>query len=211
MILRTAVLILMTMGASVASHAALITNGGFENPIFPQDPFNGWTLTGNVDVGYLEGVCADGGTFSFTPCNSHSGTYTAALGPNGEGAMISQEVATTPGQAYTLTFFLKNDNGDPSQSVENWFGVTFDNQTVQAYSGLGNFDYQEYTFSNLVASSDVTEVGFGLENTPGGFFLDDVALNAVPEPASTSLVMLSLGLLGFGFRKYRGQKPTPHV
>src|ERR1700743_2942953 len=125
MILRTAVLILMTMGASVASHASLLTNGGFEN-----GDCSGWNLNGNVDLGYLEGVCSDGGTFSYTPCNSHSGTFAAALGPNGAGATLTQQVATTPGLAYTLTFFLKNDNGDPSEPVENQFDVIFDNQTI---------------------------------------------------------------------------------
>jgi hypothetical protein len=207
MILRTAVLILMTLGASVASRASLITNGGFEDPV----AFNGWTLGGNVDLGYLEGVCTNGGTFSYTPCNSHSGTYAAALGPNGAGATLTQTVATTPGLAYTLTFFLKNDNGDPSEAVQNEFDVTFDNQTIQPFSNLGNLDYQEYTFTNLIATTPSTEVGFFIENTPGGFFLDDVALNAVPEPASTSLVAVALGLLVFGFRKYKGSKPTTHV
>jgi PEP-CTERM motif len=197
--LKATALILMCMCTSVVSRASLLTNGGFET-----GDFSGWNSAGNFVNGYNVDVCQNQSSFGGTTCLSHSGQYAAALGPgpDGNGATLTQEVATTPGAVYTLTFYLYNFN-DGFQP-DNSFDIYFDGQTLSTFPAIFNLPdstYQEYTSGPLTASSALTDVGFSFENTPGGFFLDDASFDPIPEPAPISLVLLALGLLCLGFRK----------
>src|SRR5262249_17452878 len=91
-----------------------VVNGDFES-----GSLSGWSASGPVQAQFL-GL---GGVF---------GNYAAHLGsPTGT---ISQDVATTPGTHYTLSFFL---SGDP-ESTSNSVTVTWDGTTVLATSD--NFD-----------------------------------------------------------------------
>jgi hypothetical protein len=195
--LRTGILALAFVALSTAAHSATLINGDFET-----GDFSGWTLTGNVDIGSLEGVCANGSGFSGTICTSHGGLFAATLGPNigpdGDGAHMFQDFATTPGSLYKLTFYLRNDNAN--QTPENRFIVSFDGKVVYSTTDAPDSDYTEFSFLNL-ASSENTRLDFEIENTPGGFFMDDVSVNAVPEPGSVLLVSGALGALGLIRRK----------
>src|SRR5664279_4841911 len=101
----------LAMFASVAVHANLVTNGGFET-----GDFTGWSVFG---AGAFDGV--DGSV-------PQSGTYAAFFGepvlaPSG----ISQTLATTAGKLYTVTFWLANEvdvtgNGIPNSFAFNWNG-----------------------------------------------------------------------------------------
>lgn len=196
MILRTAFAVLLGLSASVVSRASITTNGGFET-----GDFSGWTV-GGYAPNFEVGVCTNGSTFGGAAnCTSNSGTYAAALGPDQAPATLSQDLATTAGLSYTVSFALRSDGGgaDPSNS----FQVSFNGQDLIANPvNLPATDgYTQYLFTNLLATSDSTPLEFTMQNVPGGFFLDDVTVDPTPEPASLFLVAGSLGVAGLVRRK----------
>jgi hypothetical protein len=187
-------LTVMALTVCTASHAALVTNGGFET-----GDFSGWDLTGKVNIGFYETVCANGSSFGGTTCTASSGNYAAALGPNGPSVDLSQNVATTPGAEYVLKFYLRNENLD--QTPDNFFNVNFGGTNVFSSTNSSTFGLTAFTINDLVATSATTSLDFIVQNVPGGFFLDDVSLSAVPEPASVLLVAGALGAIGLIRRK----------
>ena len=98
--LSAAALLLCAVGSARAT-GNLVVNGGFET-----GNFDGWTLTGNT--GYL-------GVASYA---AHSGNYGAFFGAIGSPTYLtqSQNLSTTAGDTYTLSFWLKN-NGGPYKRV----------------------------------------------------------------------------------------------
>jgi hypothetical protein len=175
-----ALVTLLGPGITQSARANLITNGGFET-----GDFSGWTVMG-IDNDVV-------GNQPFTP--PHSGNYQALFGylPN---SITSQNVATTPGSSYIVTFWLAADishSGSPSFSV-NWGGSTIFNYV---FPSGGSFGYTEYTF-NVNALSAATPLQFQFNSIFGNlFYLDDISVTPanVPDGGST-VALLGFALLG---------------
>jgi VCBS repeat-containing protein len=139
----------------------VLINGGFET-----GDLSGWFAGSAVDVTFV-GI---GGAF---------GNYAAHLGPTG-GDSISQLVATTPGQHYTLDFVV---SGDP-ESTGNSLTVFWDGATILATTDqFGGFTH--YTFDVVGAAAQAnTALVFSYADDGTGLFLDQVAVQPTPGPAT---------------------------
>jgi hypothetical protein len=141
---------------SSPSRANLVTNGGFET-----GDFTGWTQGGNNT-----GAIFLTSTSSFV----HSGTWAAFVGPVGSDGTLTQNIATTTGQTYEVSLWLRPDGVGP-----NDFGVSFGGITSLTLTNVPTGPYTRFTF-DVVASS---------ANSPCSDW--DVSLGLVLAPARARL------------------------
>ncbi len=187
------VLALFAFATGALAHASsnLVTNGSFET-----GDFTGWTLSGDTA---LTGVC----DVSTCPGNfaPQDGNYAAYFGPVGDNASLSQMIPTTPGDTYTLSFYLAN----PVGGTPNYFNVTFGNSSF-SFTNFGvAFGWQQFTMTTL-ATSDQTNLSFTFRNDPAYWFLDNVSVTqgTTPEPGTLALFGSGvLALAGIARRKFR--------
>ncbi len=173
---------------------AQVNNGSFET-----GDFSGWTVSG--DTGFV-GVCdvttCPGG---FAP---QDGNFAAYFGPVGDTATISQSIATTPGDTYSLSFYLAN----PVGGTPNYFQVTFGNSSF-SFTNFGvAFNWQQFTLTT-VATSNQTPLSFTFRNDPSYWFLDNVTVQqsggTVPEPST--FLMFGTGIVGIAGLVRRKLRP----
>lgn len=218
--------LVLALGTAVSFHsasAAVIVNGGFELPgtggsittYGPGADIGGWTTTGAPGnaVLLLKNTYSEPG-INFNP---HSGLYAVDLtgaGNTGPSDGIFQDISTTLGQLYTLTFWVGNaqGNGTGNSAVYN---LTSSTNLVITLGGSATFDnpdqspgginWKEFSYT-FEASGPTTRIAF-LNNTAQGdnyLGLDDVSIAAVPEPSTWA--MMILGFAGVGFMTYRRRK-----
>ncbi len=193
---RTASLALLTLGAAAlapSAHAQLVANGGFE-----AGDFTGWTLAGNADF-----TSNSPNTFVFGA--AHSGDYAAFFAPVATDGILSQTVATTPGQAYIVSYWLAVGS-DPTGHIftPNDFSASFGGTSLSkeinltATDGHAEFadDYTRYSYT-AVATSASSVLQFNLRDDNAYFRLDDISVNAAPVPEASATLSLGL-LLAFG-------------
>jgi hypothetical protein len=178
MINKNYLLALAVVGALATddAHGAvnLASNGGFES-----GDFTGWTPS---DLG-ASGV--NTGQFA------HDGSFGAALGTFQDIGSLSQDLATTPGQAYDLSFWLKSDGVTPNQFSVNWdYNLIFE-QTDIPKSGWTFYKFR------VTGSDDITTLNaYNFRNDYGFLALDGVFVTPVPEPATCFAGAFSLLCLG---------------
>jgi len=180
-------LVLHLVAGSGYGGIELLTNGGFET-----GDFTGWTQSGNL------------GLTGITP-ESHSGLWAALFGPIGSQGFISQNIPTTVGSTYDLSFWLRNDSGSPNLFTADW-GST----NLVTLSDVGFFGWTFYDFP-VTATSSTTTVTFGFQQDDTFFNFDDASLTessgAVPEP-STLIIWSLLGGVGAVFPWRRRKRTT---
>lgn len=144
----------------------VILNGDFE-----MGNFANWTVSGggHIHVTQLE----LGGSF---------GHYSVELLPNSSPETLSQNVATTPGQHYFVSFDVI---GDP-ESVSAPFTVSWDGVTILALANVpaGVNHYSFDVLGDGLLSSTLLQ--FSYENDGTGMILDSVNVSPATGPATES-------------------------
>jgi hypothetical protein len=181
--IAVALLVVLFIPAAYAE----IVNGGFET-----GDFTGWTQSGwFIDTLY-----------------PHTGVYDASTGCSGascttvgdpNSAYLYQDVATTPGATYNLSFFY--DAGqDPTFGSE--LLVLWGDPSAPSLSTIVDFvdadtsgAYAEYT-DTVMATSATSQLEFLGRQDLDFYYVDDVSLttasSTTPEPRSIVLTLLAV-------------------
>src|SRR5262245_17643634 len=111
--LRSAVAVVLYLGCGVMADGGLITNGSFEEPDVPDGSFadyvagatdiTGWTLVG-ADVAVIDTDYVEVG-IHWESQNGRQWIDLAGAGSNVHDTAVSQNVATTVGATYELSFY----------------------------------------------------------------------------------------------------------
>jgi hypothetical protein len=183
-----------TICSTVASN--LVANCGFET-----GTFSSWTIGGNT-------LDPNDNYYGVDSFDANSGSYGAYMSQDlFEGTTpvtLSQTLATTVGDDYTVEFWLKQDTaptkGYTHAFSASWDGTTFLSltPTVAAPGVTGVFT--EYTFSEI-ATGPSTTLSFSFENDDNYWSFDDVSVAAVPvstgapEPSTGLLIGIAISLV----------------
>jgi hypothetical protein len=187
-------LAVITFGTALM--AQTVVNGGFET-----GDFTGWTVSGDTTfVGVCDvGTCPGG----FAP---EEGNFAAYFGPVGDTATISQEIATNPGQQYTVDFYL----AQPTGGTPNFFSAAFGTSSFSITNFGVSFGWQEFDLTTTATSSE-TALSFTFRNDPDYWFLDNVTVSSngtggtTPEPGT--FVLFGSGLIGIAGLVRRKLRP----
>ena len=153
---------------------SLVVNGGFETSDFTGWP--GWTLSGNVaPLSY--------GPQTFLINTAQSGQSAAGLGPVGSDGTLSQDIQTTAGQHYTLSFWLANASGGPNDFTATWNG-----QALLALVDESAQGYTEYTF-DVVGTAPTSHLEFDFRQDPSYWSLDSISVTPVGSQAPAAPVI----------------------
>ncbi len=184
--------------AAPPASAAIIMIDDFEAPIVTG--VNGWEYRATGDPGWAwttsTGVVHFNG--SYHPGNLQSiGAGAQSIQLEITGNYIQRSIPTVAGQAYMLSFLLASYQPPGTSSL----GVGIDGNPLTLFAGTTNWTTQTLGF---VASGASTVIRFEnrdlLPNPPWSYpHLDNVAIEAIPEPAS--LILVGLGLVGLRLRR----------
>ncbi len=152
---------------------SIVQNGNFESS-------GGWSLSGNGGAWYGYYGGADGGAFQ--------GLDSLNLSP------LYQNVSTTPGQSYSLTFYMRGSY-PAGQSPPFGVNVFWNSQEVGAFT-LNLFSSDWWYESLTVVGGSDSQSRLEFRNPDPSFSaIDDVSLVAVPEPSTLALLGSGMAIL----------------
>jgi hypothetical protein len=147
--------ILLTGASAFAQE--LVVNGGFET-----GDFTGWTASGHTS-----GIRV----FSANTDIVYSGNFGAALGFGGGIGFLSQNLATTAGQTYVLSFWFNSiEESTPNEFNVSWNGVVIFDQV-----NIPEIGWTNLLFTNTATGTSTT-VQFGFRDDSSYLGLDDVSV-----------------------------------
>jgi hypothetical protein len=208
----------LLVAATGTARADLIANGGFETPGTTPGTYSqyggggnigGWTVTGN-DVLVINNSYSED-TLGFNAHGGQNALDITGASNTGPSDGVFQNIATTAGQTYSLSFWVGNADTTgsfaPYYTQPSTINLQIDGGSLVAFTNRNvtenAINWEEFTYL-FTATGSSTNLAF-LNGTTGDneAGLDDVSLVAVPEPAS--LALLGAGLLAFG--SLRRRKP----
>lgn len=195
---------------SASASTNLVVNGSFEqNSISsswaPVSAVNGWTSSASGNSAFeIQKGATQGGEGGFIS-KAADGVQYLELNTD-RLTSISQNVTTTSGSLYSLTFSYAG-RPDSNASFNSELNVFWNNTLLNTSGAIvgTNGTWQTYTFNNLSASAASTALKFSSvgpsQQASYGSYLDKVSVTAVPEPGTYAMMLLGLGLIGFVARR----------
>jgi hypothetical protein len=191
-------LTIFAVACGTARAGNLVANGSFEEGTLGIGGFEDW----QTNLGDINTFVDSDGVTRTSYGDATAGLWSAFFGSTAAdgGASISQNLATTPGQTYLLSFDLANDNAD--MTPINDFVVSVEGVPVFTFSDLGDQNYVHEQFA-FVASGSSTSLQFNGSNDQSYFDLDNVVVAAAaPEPSGFALMGCGLFLLYAGLGRH---------
>lgn len=201
---------------AVSANANLLTNGSFELGTFVNDgnltdSFNAGatTITGWSAVGRQVSWIDVGNPWSLSAQDGNRFLDLTGYNPGAPFGGVTQSVATTVGQQYSLSFYLGSYTalwGGPPISILAAAGGTSQTFTNAAATTTSTWTPFSLLFTATSATTAVTLTGAAGVNYIG---LDNVSVDpagpagAVPEPSAFGLLALGFGVLPLIARRLR--------
>lgn len=177
-----------------AQAAELVKNGSFElDPLV--DPNNLNLINPNVTDWIKSGDPMDTSGIIINNFPQHdNGNQGLSIGSFINPAYISQNLATTIGSNYNLSFFLGTD--EDSSQVDNIFQAFVDGNKV--FDKINTINIAGVPFTqydlNFLATQSSTELKLGGRASYGFLYLDNVSVKPVPEPSSIGGVAIAVSI-----------------
>lgn len=191
--LKTSVAI--AIATILATQAQAVTNPDFGNPQssgYPSD----WTVQTAVgEEGLVYSVVGIDASTLFD-CSPHATCLAASTFVLPNVSRVSQDIPTVAGATYSIEFDIASISTNTDSSVTVTFGG------VQAVSTSNtSFPSWKHLSGTALATSDLTTLMFNVQTPPGWYYLSNVSVTAVPEPASYALLAGGMAALAMLRRK----------
>jgi hypothetical protein len=185
------VLALLVVTTNLCAQTNVVQNGSFETYISVPYSVAPWTPTPSLNVNWW---------------NAPNGKNYAYIDTT------SQEVRTTPGLFYSLSFFTASDLlVNPVGTIQiSWGNATLPSLSTVPHPYNPNVNrsdqivWEHFTVDGLMATSDRTTLGFTATNG-SMLFIDDVRLISVPEPTSLALFGFGASIFANAVKRRRNQ------
>jgi choice-of-anchor C domain-containing protein len=192
---RLLAFVVLVSGLAFAN--SIVVDGSFELNRYTDRPFTPIGAGNYVGAWFISSGSIDYINTYWPAVNGH-----ASIDLNGWSVgSIYQDLHTVPGQQYRLSFYLSGNPDLPGLKPLDvlWNGAVVGYHVSSPINTWQNFTYLRFVFPDVVASGPITRLEFKSETpTVYGPVLDDVRVEAVPEP--NSLLLIASGATLFALR-----------